>query len=86
MAQGAQAIMQAMNACAPVCDIRGEAGTHAGGMLERVRKVMASLSGHDMNSVHIQDLLAVDTFIPRKVGAVLPGNIQWKTRLALRRW
>ena len=60
VAQGAQAIMQAMSACAPVCDIRGEAGTHAGGMLERVRKVMASLTGHDMNTVHIQDLLAVD--------------------------
>ncbi len=34
--------MQAMSACAPVRDIRGEPGTHAGGMLERVRKVMAS--------------------------------------------
>ncbi|WP_321160856.1 diol dehydratase reactivase ATPase-like domain-containing protein, partial [Escherichia coli] len=62
VAQGAQAIMQAMSACAPVCDIRGEAGTHAGGMLERVRKVMASLTGHEMSAIYIQDLLAVDTF------------------------
>ncbi len=71
--------MQAMSTCAPVCDIRGEAGTHAGGMLERVRKVMASLTGHDMHAVYIQDLLAVDTFIPARCRAVLPGSVQWRT-------
>ncbi|MDM3207601.1 MULTISPECIES: diol dehydratase reactivase subunit alpha [unclassified Citrobacter] len=74
VAQGAQAIMQAMSACAPVCDIRGEAGTHAGGMLERVRKVMASLTGHEMSAIYIQDLLAVDTFIPRKVQGGMAGE------------
>lgn len=67
VAEGAEAIMQAMSACAPVRDIRGEPGTHAGGMLERVRKVMASLTGHEMSAIYIQDLLAVDTFIPRKI-------------------
>ena len=80
VAQGAQAIMQAMSACAPVCDIRGEAGTHAGGMLERVRKVMASLTGHDMNAVHIQDLLAVDTFIPRAVQGHCRGMFNGERR------
>lgn len=43
-------------------------------MLERVREVMTSLSGHDMNMVHIQDLLAVDTFIPRKVRGGIAGE------------
>ncbi|MCP5809993.1 diol dehydratase reactivase subunit alpha, partial [Klebsiella pneumoniae] len=56
VAEGAEAIMQAMSACAPVRDIRGEPGTHAGGMLERVRKVMASLTGHEMSAIYIQDL------------------------------
>ena len=79
--------MQAMSACAPVCDIRGEAGTHAGGMLERVRKVMASLTGHDMNTVHIQDLLAVDTiYSAQGAGRRLPESVQWRTAWALRRW
>ena len=35
-----------------------EPGTHAGGMLEQVRKVMASLTGHEMSAIYIQDLLA----------------------------
>ena len=83
VAQGAQAIMQAMSACAPVCDIRGEAGTHAGGMLERVRKVMASLTGHDMNTVHIQDLLAVDTFIPRKVQGGIAGECSMENAVGI---
>jgi hypothetical protein len=52
VAEGAEAIMQAMSACAPVRDIRGEPGTHAGGMLERVRKVMASLTGHEMSAIY----------------------------------
>ena len=76
VAQGAQAIM-------PVCDIRGEAGTHAGGMLERVRKVMASLTGHDMNTVHIQDLLAVDTFIPRKVQGGIAGECSMENAVGI---
>ena len=83
VAQGAQAIMQAISACAPVCDIRGEAGTHAGGMLERVRKVMASLTGHDMNTVHIQDLLAVDTFIPRKVQGGIAGECSMENAVGI---
>ncbi|EPF2244847.1 diol dehydratase reactivase subunit alpha [Citrobacter werkmanii] len=83
VAQGAQAIMQAMSACAPVCDIRGESGTHAGGMLERVRKVMASLTGHDMNAVHIQDLLAVDTFIPREVQGGIAGECSMENAVGI---
>ncbi|PXJ95726.1 diol dehydratase reactivase subunit alpha [Klebsiella variicola] len=74
VAEGAEAIMQAMSACVPVRDIRGEPGTHAGGMLERVRKVMASLTGHEMSAIYIQDLLAVDTFIPRKVQGGMAGE------------
>ena len=83
VAQGAQAIMQAMSACAPVRDIAGEAGTHAGGMLERVRKVMASLTGHEMNTVHIQDLLAVDTFIPRKVQGGIAGECSMENAVGI---
>ena len=43
-------------------------------MLERVRKVMASLTGHEMSAIYIQDLLAVDTFIPRKVQGGMAGE------------
>ena len=48
-------------------------------MLERVRKVMASLTGHEMSAIYIQDLLAVDTFIPRKVQGGMAGECAMET-------
>ena len=65
--EGAEAIMQAVAAVAPLKDVRGEPGTNAGGMLERVRQVMAELTGQPAGNIAIQDLLAVDTFVPQKV-------------------
>ena len=83
VARGADGIMQAMAGCAPVQDIRGEAGTHAGGMLERVRSVMATLSGHAMRDIRIQDLLAVDTFIPRKVQGGIAGEFSMENAVGI---
>lgn len=42
-------------------------GTNAGGMLERVRIVMAQLTNQDSKNIKIQDLLAVNTFVPQKL-------------------
>ena len=65
--EGAEVIMNAIRSVAPVEDIRGEAGTNAGGMLERVRQVMSNLTGQPPKEIKIQDLLAVDTFVPQAV-------------------
>ena len=59
--------MDAVKLCVPIQDVKGEAGTNAGGMLERVRQVMANLTKQKITDIKIQDLLAVDTFIPQKV-------------------
>ncbi|MFS7306197.1 diol dehydratase reactivase subunit alpha [Rahnella inusitata] len=80
---GAEIIMQAVNGCAPILDIKGESGTHAGGMLERVRQVMASLSGHGADEIFIQDLLAVDTFIPRKVQGGIAGEFSMENAVGI---
>lgn len=64
---GAKKIMEAIKLCVPVQDIKGEAGTNSGGMLENVRQVMAKLTNQNITDIKIQDLLAVDTFIPQKV-------------------
>lgn len=64
---GAEKIMKALGACAPLEDIKGESGTNAGGMLERVRQVMSELTKQHPGCIKIQDLLAVDTFVPQKV-------------------
>ena len=64
---GAEAIMTVLEQCYPVIDVWGEKGTNAGGMLERVRIVMAQLTNQDPKNIKIQDLLAVNTFVPQKV-------------------
>lgn len=64
---GAESIMKTIEMCAPIEDINGDPGSNAGGMLERVRQVMANLTGQHPGTIKIQDLLAVDTFVPQKV-------------------
>ncbi len=64
---GADVVMEAIRSVAPVEDVEGEAGTNAGGMLERVRQTMANLTDSKPNKIKIQDLLAVDTFVPQNV-------------------
>lgn len=64
---GAEKIMDAIRSVAPVEDIKGEAGTNAGGMLEKVRQVMSNLTDQLPSAIKIQDLLAVDTFVPQTV-------------------
>ncbi|MEA5002092.1 diol dehydratase reactivase alpha subunit [Eubacterium aggregans] len=65
--EGAEVIMEAIRSVAPVEDIKGEPGTNAGGMLEKVRQVMSNLTGQSPVNIKIQDLLAVDTFVPQSV-------------------
>lgn len=65
--EGAQKIMEAVVSVEEIEDVKGEPGTNAGGMLEKVRQVMANLTNQHPKSVKIQDLLAVDTFVPQKV-------------------
>ncbi len=59
--EGGERIMQAQAKVLPLDDVRGEAGTNAGGMLERVRHVMSNLTGQHPSAIKIQDVLAVDT-------------------------
>ncbi|MDD2979033.1 MAG: diol dehydratase reactivase subunit alpha [Hespellia sp.] len=64
---GAEKIMDAVSAVYAIDDVKGEPGTNAGGMLEKVRQVMANLTKQTPQNIKIQDLLAVDTFTPQKV-------------------
>lgn len=65
--KGAQEIMAAQMMASPIQDVKGEAGSNAGGMLERVRQVMSELTGQNPREIKIQDILAVDTFVPQRV-------------------
>lgn len=64
---GADKIMNAVRTVTPIDDIKGEPGTNAGGMLEKVRQVMSNLTNQHPSEIKIQDLLAIDTFVPQNV-------------------
>ncbi|WP_413728438.1 diol dehydratase reactivase subunit alpha [Sodalis sp. RH19] len=72
--QGAEKIMAAVSALGRLDNAGGESGTHIGGMLEQVRQTMAELTNKDPSAIAIQDLLAVDTFVPVNVKGGLAGE------------
>ena len=75
---GGEKIMQAVESLPVLEDVRGEPGTNAGGMLEKVRQVMANLTKQHPKDIHIQDLLAVYIYAPEGPGRagkrVFPGK------------
>ena len=80
---GAEKIMDAVNAIPSIDDIRGEPGTNAGGMLEKVRQIMANLTNKHPKDIKIQDLLAVDTFTPQKVRGGLANEFSQESAVGI---
>lgn len=80
---GAAKIMEVVEQVQPILDVQGEAGTNVNGMLERVRQVMSELTSQPVTSMNIQDVLAVDTFIPQKVQGGLAGEFAMENAVAL---
>ncbi|VBB05299.1 diol dehydratase-reactivating factor alpha subunit [Lucifera butyrica] len=80
---GAVRIMEEVEKIQPVQDVQGEAGTNVGGMLERVRQVMSELTAQPLAEMKIQDILAVDTFMPQKVQGGLAGEFALENAVAL---
>ncbi|GAA1205693.1 diol dehydratase reactivase subunit alpha [Prauserella alba] len=82
---GAEEIMATLRRVTPLADATGEAGTHVGGMLATVRDAMAetlSDTGGEQDAA-IQDVLAVDTFVPQRVTGALAGEFALENAVAL---
>lgn len=80
---GAEKIMKAVESVPVLEDVRGESGTNVGGMLEKVRQVMANLTNHHPRDIKIQDLLAVDTFTPQKVQGGLANEFSQENAVGI---
>lgn len=65
--RGAEEIMKAAEAAAPLTDVKGEPGTNVGGMMEKVRVVMGNLTDRQPSDIQVTDILAVDTQVPQMV-------------------
>jgi diol dehydratase reactivase alpha subunit len=80
---GSEAIMKAVLEASPVTDVKGEAGTNVGGMLERVRQTLSDLTNRLPADIKIQDLLAVDTFNPQKVSGGVAEEFSMENAVGL---
>lgn len=80
---GAEEIMEALRSVQPVEDVTGEPGTNAGGMLERVRQVMSNLTNQSPDKIQIQDILAVDTFVPQAVKGGMANEFSMENAVGL---
>ncbi|WP_295362073.1 diol dehydratase reactivase subunit alpha [uncultured Pseudoramibacter sp.] len=80
---GAEQIMDALRSVQPVEDVTGEPGTNAGGMLERVRQVMSNLTNQSPDKIQIQDILAVDTFVPQAVKGGMANEFSMENAVGL---
>ena len=81
--EGAEKMMEAVNAVDVIEDIKGEPGTNAGGMLEKVRQVMSNLTNQHPRDIKIQDLLAVDTFNPQQVKGGLANEYSLESAVGI---
>ncbi|MBQ9156594.1 MAG: diol dehydratase reactivase subunit alpha [Eubacterium sp.] len=81
--EGADKMMEAVNSIEVIEDIKGEPGTNAGGMLEKVRQVMSRLTDQHPRDIKIQDLLAVDTFNPQKVKGGLANEFSLESAVGI---
>jgi len=83
VSRGAAEIMAEVERVSPLVDVVGESGTNTGGMIANVRQSMADLSHHALADVHIQDLLAIDTFVPQEVRGGVAGEVALENAVAL---
>jgi diol dehydratase reactivase alpha subunit len=81
--EGAEKMMEAVRSIPEIEDIKGEPGTNAGGMLEKVRQVMSNLTNQHPKDIQIQDLLAVDTYTPQKVKGGLAGEFSLESAVGI---
>ena len=81
--EGAEAIMQKVSMMDSIEQIEGEAGSNVGGMLNRMKDELAKLSNQDHDSIHIRDILAVDTVMPVDVQGALAGEVAMENAVAI---
>ncbi|EAD9343130.1 diol dehydratase reactivase subunit alpha [Listeria monocytogenes] len=83
VAEGSEKIMQAIMSLPKFDNASGEPGTNIGGMLEKVRQTMARLTDKLPADIFIQDLLAVDTFVPVDVQGGLAGEFSMEQAVGI---
>lgn len=71
---GAEKIMDAVRAAGTIQDASGQDGTNVGNMFSHMKQSMSRLTEEEIQTIHITDLLAVDTLAPVLVSGALAGE------------
>lgn len=83
ISKGADAIMEQVVKAGDISNVTGEAGTNVGGMLEKVRQTMATLTEKNQSDIYIRDLLAVNTFAPISVRGGIAGEFSMEQAVGI---
>mgnify|MGYP001766373856 CR=1 FL=1 len=81
--RGAEEIMAASAKARQIQDITGAPGTNVGGMMENVRVTMSRLTNKPPQDIHITDLLAVDTQVPRQVAGGIADEFSMEAAVGI---
>lgn len=81
--RGAEEIMAASAKARQIQDITGAPGTNVGGMMENVRVTMSWLTNKSPQDIHITDLLAVDTQVPRQVAGGIADEFSMEAAVGI---
>ncbi|MDI9628362.1 MAG: diol dehydratase reactivase subunit alpha [Acidobacteriota bacterium] len=81
--RGAGEIMNASAKARQIQDITGAPGTNVGGMMENVRVTMSRLTNKPPQDIHITDLLAVDTQVPREVAGGIANEFSMEAAVGI---
>jgi diol dehydratase reactivase alpha subunit len=83
VSKGADEIMEIVSSAGVMSDAYGESGTNVGGMLETVRQTMAELTDKQLDAIKIQDIVAVDTFVPVNVKGGVAGETALESAIGI---
>jgi len=82
--EGAESVMQAVEAAGMIKNISGEPGTNIGSMLTSAIESMSALANESTpQGIQIRDLFAVDTFAPVAISGALAGETVLEKAIAV---
>lgn len=80
---GGQAIMSVLAEIEELEDVKADEDSYVALMFNRMKESLSSLSKQGSDSLHIKDLLAIDTFVPVKVTGALSSEVAMEKAVAI---
>lgn len=79
--KGAESVMNVIDKSNDILDIHGEPGTNISGMFGMIKDYMKHLTFSE--EIHVNDILAVDTFLPQEINGSLSGEFRLENAVGI---